>query len=69
MNELLQELEDINSKEFMIQMADHLSSDDYRYLNELHTRKMEIENKIKELKEKETQDIFNTMYKLCYPDK
>ena len=69
MEELLKELEDINHKEFMIQMADHLSSDDYRYSNELHTRKMEIENKIKELKEKETQDLFNAMYKICYPDK
>ena len=69
MDKLLKELEDINSREFMVQMADHLSSDDYRYLNELHTRKMEIENKIEELREKEKQDIFNTMYKLCYPDK
>ena len=69
MDKLLKELEDINSREFMVQMADHLSSDDYRYLNELHTRKMEIENKIEELKEKETQDIFNTMYKICYKKK
>ena len=53
MEELLKELEKINHNEFMIQMADHLSSDDYRYLNELHTRKMEIENKIEELREKE----------------
>ena len=51
MEELLKELEDINSREFMVQMADHLSSDDYRYLDELHVRKMEIKNKIKELKE------------------
>lgn len=42
MEELLKELEKINHKEFMIQMADHLSSDDYRYLNELHTRRKEI---------------------------
>lgn len=69
MDKLLKELEDINSREFMVQMADHLSSDDYRYLNELHTRKMEIETKIEELREKEKQDIFNAMYKLCYPDK
>ena len=47
MNELLQELEDINSKEFMTQMADHLSSDDYRYLDELRTRRREIENELK----------------------
>lgn len=68
MKELLKELEKINSKEFMIKMADHLSSDDYRYLNELHTRRREIENKIDDLKAKETQDIFNTMYKICYPN-
>lgn len=47
MNELLQELEDINSKEFMTQMADHLSAEDYRYLDELHTRKMEIKSILK----------------------
>ena len=47
MEELLKELEKINHNEFMIQMADHLSSDDYRYLNELHVRKMEIKNKLK----------------------
>lgn len=68
MEKLLKELEKINNDEFMIQMADHLSSDDYRYLNELHTRKMEIENKTEELREKEKQDIFNTMYKICYPN-
>lgn len=69
MEELLKELEKINHNEFMIQMADHLSSDDYRYLDELRTRRREIENKIEELREKEKQDIFNRMYKLCYPDK
>lgn len=69
MEELLKELEDINSKEFMVQMADHLNSDDYRYLDELRTRRREIETKIEKLKEKETQDIFNAMYKICYPDK
>lgn len=69
MEELLKELEKINTKEFMIKMADHLSSDDYRYLNELRTRRREIENKIDDLKAKETQDTFNAMYKLCYPDK
>lgn len=51
MEELLKELEKINNDEFMVQMADHLSSEDYRYLDELRTRRREIENKIKELKE------------------
>lgn len=69
MEELLKELEKINHKEFMIQMADHLSSDDYRCLNELHKRKMKITSKIEELREKETKDLFNVMYKICYPDK
>lgn len=69
MDKLLKELEDINSREFMVQMADHLSQEDYRYLDELHTRKMEIKSILEKQKEKETQDIFNTMYKLCYPDK
>ena len=68
MEELLKELEKINTKEFMIKMADHLSSDDYRYLNELHTRKMEIKSILEKQKEKETQDTFNTMYKMCYPN-
>ena len=68
MDKLLKELEEISIKEFMIQMADHLSSDDYRYLDELRTRRREIENKIEELREKETQDILNTMYKICDPD-
>ena len=68
MEELLKELETINIKEFMIQMADHLSSDDYRYLNELHTRKMEIKSILEKQREKETRDIFNTMYKICYPN-
>ena len=47
MEELLKELEDINSREFMVQMTDHLSSDDYRYLDELRTRRREIENELK----------------------
>ena len=68
MDKLLKELEEISIKEFMIKMADHLSQEDYRYLDELHTRRREIENKIEELREKEKQDIFNIMYKICYPD-
>ena len=68
MDKLLKELEEINAKEFMIQMADHLSSEDYRYLDELHTRKMEIKSILEKQKEKETQNIFNAMYKICYPN-
>lgn len=47
MEELLKELEKINNDEFMVQMADYLNSEDYRYLDELHVRKMEIKNKLK----------------------
>lgn len=47
MEELLKELKRINNDEFMVQMADHLSADDYRYLDELRTRRKEIENKLK----------------------
>ena len=48
MEQLIEELNKLNEKEFMIQMADHLSSDDYRYLNELHQRKMTIKKELKE---------------------
>lgn len=48
MEELVKELDDINEREFMIQMADHLSSDDYRYLDELHQRRMTIKKELKE---------------------
>ena len=68
MEELLKELEEINTKEFMIKMSDHLSSDDYRYLDELHTRKMEIKSILEKQKEKETRDTLNAMYKICYPN-
>ena len=68
MDKLLKELEEISIKEFMIKMADHLSSDDYRYLDELHTRKMEIKSILEKQKEKEKQEIFKAMYKICYPN-
>ena len=68
MDKLLKELEEINAKEFIIKMADHLSSDDYRYLDELHTRKMEIKSILEKQKEKEKQEIFKAMYKICYPN-
>ena len=48
MDELLKELDDIESREFMVQMADHLDSSDYRYLDELHQRKMAIRKELKE---------------------
>lgn len=48
MEELIKELDDINEREFMVQMADHLSSDDYRYLDDLHQRRMTIKKELKE---------------------
>ena len=48
MEELIKELDDINEREFMIQMADHLDSSDYRYLDELHQRRMTIKKELKE---------------------
>lgn len=68
MEELLKELEEISIKEFMIKMADHLSQEDYRYLDELRTRRREIENKIDDLKAEEIRDTLNAMYKICYPN-
>ena len=48
MEELIKELDDINEREFMVQMADHLDSSDYRYLDELHQRRMTIKKELKE---------------------
>ena len=48
MEELIKELDDINEREFMIQMADHLDSNDYRYLDELRQRRMTIKKELKE---------------------
>ena len=48
MEQLIEELNKLNEKEFMTQMADHLDSSDYRYLNELHQRKIAIKKELKE---------------------
>ena len=48
MEDLIKELDDINEREFMIQMADHLDSSDYRYLDELHQRRMTIKKELTE---------------------
>ena len=48
MEKLIKELDDINEREFMIQMADHLDSNDYRYLDELRQRRMAIKKELKE---------------------
>lgn len=48
MDELIKQLQDLEEREFMVQMADHLSSEDYRFLDELHQRKMAIKKELKE---------------------
>lgn len=49
MEELLSKLEDLEHREFLVQMIDHWSADDYRADRELH---QEIMKTKKELKEK-----------------
>lgn len=49
MEELIKKLEDLKHKEFMVQMIDHWTQEDFRYDNELH---QEIMKTKKELKEK-----------------
>lgn len=48
MEQLIEELNKLNEKEFIVKMADHLDSSDYRYLNELYERKMTIKKELKE---------------------
>lgn len=51
MDALINELEKLEKQEFIIEMADHLSSNDYRLLQEIYDRKRaikaELENKYK----------------------
>lgn len=47
MEQLLTALKELNDREFFIQMADHLSMEDYALLQEIHDKKQEI---IKQLK-------------------
>ena len=47
MEKLKQELEELKEKQFLLQMCDHWSSEDYRYSNELHQKIREIEEKLK----------------------
>lgn len=48
MDELIKEYNNLGQKEFMVQMADHLDSDDYRFLDEIHQRKMAIKRELEE---------------------
>ena len=48
MEDLIKELEQLNKTEFIIEMADHLDSNDYRFLHELREKKSAIEQELKE---------------------
>lgn len=47
MNELINELEKLEKQEFFIEMADHLSDNDYRLLHEIHDKKQAIKTELK----------------------
>jgi len=47
MEQLLTALKELDKREFFIQMADHLSTEDYDLLHEIHDKKQAI---IKQLK-------------------
>ena len=48
--ELKKELEELEHKEFMVQMIDHWSAEDYRYDRELHEKIMKVKKEIEEVK-------------------
>ena len=50
LEELKKELEDLEHKEFMLQMIDHWTQEDYRYDNELHQKIMKVKKEIEEVK-------------------
>lgn len=54
MDELINEYEDIQQRQFMLNMCDHWDSNDYKTSNEYHARLRAIE---KELKEKYNHEI------------
>lgn len=47
---LEKELEELEHKEFMVQMIDHWSSEDFRYDRELHEQIMKVKKEIEEVK-------------------
>ena len=48
MEKLLEELEDLRSRSFYLQMCDHWSSEDYTTDREWHTRMLEIKKELRE---------------------
>lgn len=51
MEELEEKIRALRDKQFMLNMKDRWDNSDYRYSNELHQQIMELENKLKELKD------------------
>lgn len=50
LSELKKKLEELKHKEFMLQMIDHWSAEDYRYDRELHEKIMKVKKEIEEVK-------------------
>lgn len=62
-NELVKKLEDLEHREFMVQMIDHWTQEDYRYDNELHQEIMKTKKEI-EFVDMILKDIPNNPRKL-----
>ena len=50
LEELEKQLEELEHKEFMVQMIDHWSAEDYRYDRELHEQIMKVKKEMEEIK-------------------
>ena len=50
LEELEEKLKDLEHREFMVQMIDHWSTEDYRYDRELHEEIMKVKKEIEEVK-------------------
>ena len=74
MEKLKQELEKLKEKQFMLQMCDHWSAEDYRYSNYLHDEikrlkiKIEEETKRNEERKEKIRANFNTVYSCFIED-
>lgn len=50
LSELEEKLKELKHKEFMVQMIDHWSAEDYRYDRELHEKIIKVKKEIEEVK-------------------
>ena len=50
LEELEEKLKELKHREFMVQMIDHWSAEDYRYDRELHEEIMKVKKEIEEVK-------------------